>query len=135
MLLPGESSISSKELPNLEDYCKWDWDVQTYPYKSTNVKNDSDTVTYPHFVKENGIIRQVDQVFKYDEVFINETIQAVDNLDFYYIISLLFIVKQGSTHSTHVGFFSFCRMTGNNFFVNNQKSVVYNGMNSIFFGQ
>ena len=64
-------------------------DVQTYPYKSTNVKNDSDTVTYPHFVKENGIIRQVDQVFKYDEVFINETIQAVDNLDFYSIEQVL----------------------------------------------
>ncbi len=89
VLLPGESSMSSKELPNLEDYCKWDWDVQTYPYKSTNVKNDSDTVTYPHFVKENGIIRQVDQDFKYDEVFINETIQAVDNLDFYSIEQVL----------------------------------------------
>lgn len=89
VLLPGESSISSKELPNLNDYCKWDWDVQTYPYKSTNVKNDSDVITYPHFVKENGVIRQVDQVFKYDEVFVDETLSAIDNLDFYSIEQVL----------------------------------------------
>jgi hypothetical protein len=89
VLLPGESSISSKELPNLEDYCKWDWDVTTYPYKSTNVKNYDDEVVYPHFVKEDGKIKQVDQVFKYDDAFVNETISSIDNLDFYSIEQVL----------------------------------------------
>ena len=89
VLLPGESSISSKELPNLEDYCKWDWDVTTYPYKSTNVKNYDDEVVYPHFVKEDGKIKQVDQIFKYDDAFVNETISSIDNLDFYSIEQVL----------------------------------------------
>lgn len=89
VLLPGESSISSKDLPNLNDYCEWDWNVVTYPYKSLNVKNNSDVVTYPHFVKENGTIKKIDQVFKYDDIFKNEVINSIDNLDFYSIEQVL----------------------------------------------
>lgn len=89
VLLPGKSSISSKELPSLDDYCKWDWNIVTYPYKSLNKKNDDNTVVFPHYVKDNDKIKVIDQVYKYDDVFKNDVIQSIDNLDFYSIEQVL----------------------------------------------
>lgn len=81
ILLPAESRISSKELITLDDFCKWDWDVTTLPFRSLN-KSEENSISYPKYIKENDEIKQIDYKLKYDESYKNNVIENIDSLNF-----------------------------------------------------
>lgn len=89
VLLPGESTITSKELVNLEDYFGWTWKIKTLPYQSLNTKNNPASVVYPEYKKENGRIVRTDQVMNYNQSFKDTVYDDIDNLDFYSIEQVL----------------------------------------------
>lgn len=89
VLLPGESSISSKELVNLDDYYSWNWKIKTSPYKSLNVSNNTNTVVYPDYVKKDGKIVRNDITWTFNQSFKDTVYSDIDNLDFYSIEQVL----------------------------------------------
>jgi hypothetical protein len=96
LLLPGKAAESDPKLPNLDSFYRWNWNVRTNPYKSLNVENSDDlnTVSYPRYEVEDGIIVPYIQTLKYDQDFKKSVYDSIDNLDFYSIESV--IKQQGS---------------------------------------
>lgn len=81
--IPGKSSVQAASLPNLEDYYRFNWNVQTAPYRSLNVNNNSsDVVIFPSFVDENGFVQENDSVLYYNENFKQNAYNQIDSLDF-----------------------------------------------------
>ncbi len=87
LLLPAKTEVADKNLPLLEDYFRWNWNVRTAPYKSLNPNGeaDDDHVVYPQFVVEEGIISQKNLTMYYNQSFKNEVYDSIDDLDFYSI--------------------------------------------------
>ena len=96
LLLPGKAAESDPKLPNLDSFYRWNWNVRTNPYKSLNVENPDDlnTVSYPRYEVEDGIIVPYIQTLKYDQDFKKSVYDSIDNLDFYSIESV--IKQQGN---------------------------------------
>ena len=96
LLLPGKASEQDSRLPDLDSFYRWNWNVRTNPYKSLNVENPEDlnTVTYPRYEVEDGIIVPYMQTLKYDQAFKKSAYDSIDNLDFYSIESV--IKQQGN---------------------------------------
>lgn len=70
VLLPCLVSEAENQsnLPMLEDYYKWVWNVQTFPYRSLNESHQESVVEFSRFVQsENGIIQQNEVMFYDDE--------------------------------------------------------------------
>ena len=118
LLLPGKAAQQDAGLPNLEDFYRWNWNVRTNPYKSINVENPEDlnTVSYPRYEVQDGIIVPYMQTLTYDQNFKKSVYDSIDNLDFYSIESV--IKKQGAdfkagytnSASYNVSFFSIIMM-------------------------
>lgn len=89
VLLPGEATISSKNLTNLDDYAKWTWNIKTLPYKSINKENTSTKISFPDYKMQDGKIQKVEIVQNYDQKYKNEVCEAIDDLDFYSIEQVL----------------------------------------------
>ena len=86
LLLPASSSIKNDNLPQLEDYYRWNWNVRTAPYKSLNEnqKEVSDYIEFDTFSEnsETGIITTHTNVMSYDDDFRKEIFESVDSLKF-----------------------------------------------------
>ena len=70
VLLPCLVSESENQsnLPMLEDYYKWVWNVQTFPYRSLNENQQETVVEFSRFVQsENGIVQKNEVMFFDDE--------------------------------------------------------------------
>lgn len=89
VLLPGEATISSKNLSDLDDYSKWAWNVKTMPYKSLNKENNSTKVVFPNYVLGDDKIQKQDIVFSLDNNFKQSVIDSIEQLDFYSIEQVL----------------------------------------------
>lgn len=83
ILLPSAENQASTELPQLENYYEFVWNVETYPYQSLNNKNNipgylefSKYTEEAGFIKENKIIKAYNQSYK-DNVF-----NSIDSLNF-----------------------------------------------------
>ena len=62
IVLPGNSSAKSDDLPSLQDFYVWNWDVLTYPVKNLNINsNSSDKVIFPRFVQEENKLKQINK--------------------------------------------------------------------------
>lgn len=109
--LPAAKGFPSENLLDLDDYCRWSWNVKTYPYKSINISEDKDTVEYYRFVENDGIVTQTVQTMKYNQDFKNEALEEIDYFAFNSIEKVLKMqnrdVKPGyaSTNSYHIGIF------------------------------
>lgn len=89
LLLPASTSNVSEELPQFEDFYRWNWNLKTYPYISINdgqveVKDGVETVSFRHF-KENeqtGIIELYNDELSYDGEFKKSVYDEIDSLKF-----------------------------------------------------
>lgn len=89
VLLPGESNITSKDLSTLNDYYDWTWKIKSAPYNSINTSNNSSTIVYPDYVKQDGKIKRIDRVIANNSDFKSSVYDDIDNLDFYSIEQVL----------------------------------------------
>ena len=85
LLLPAASSSKNENLPQLEEYYRWMWNVKTYPYKSINKNADSeDKIVFPDFVEnpKTGLIENRDFILNYDTAFKQSVFDDIENLNF-----------------------------------------------------
>lgn len=85
LLLPAASSSKNENLPQLEEYYRWMWNVKTYPYKSINKIADSeDKIVFPDFVEnpKTGLIESRDIILTYDTAFKQTVFDDIENLNF-----------------------------------------------------
>ena len=85
LLLPSYTSLKSEELPQFEDYYKWVWNVETYPYLSLNSDySTKDKIEFTEFVEnaETGIIQSNQKVMIYDDDFKINVYDGIDKLSF-----------------------------------------------------
>lgn len=94
VLLPGKSSIASKELSTMDEFYKWNWGIFSYPYRSLNKNGETNTVVYPRYEKEDGIIKRFDEIMRFDDKYKQSVLDGIDNLDFFSIEQV--IKSQGS---------------------------------------
>ena len=112
VLLPGATEERAAELPQLKDYYKWTWNIQTYPYKSLNSDSDDEfEISFPKYSSENGIITMTEDVLKYDEEYQDTVFNNINDLNFNSIESVLksegkdFIGGYTSSNSYHIDLF------------------------------
>lgn len=91
VLLPANSPAESlagagektEELPLLEDYYQWIWNIQTYPYKSLNkVDSENYFVEYPHYTENAGFISESKTLLAYNQNFKENVYSQIDDLSF-----------------------------------------------------
>lgn len=83
MLLPSASSTQAPELPQLENYYQWIWNIKTYPYKSLNAKENMDYLTeYPRFKDEGGFVKESKDMLAFNQNFKENTFNEIDDLQF-----------------------------------------------------
>lgn len=82
ILVPSEKKLSSEELPDLEDYYDWMWNVKTAPYKSLNDEYLSNNVTFNRYVSDEGKITEVSQTLSYTQDFKDSVLDDIDNIKF-----------------------------------------------------
>ena len=117
IFIPGKAEIQAQELPQLEDYYKWNWNVVTLPYKSLNTEYyDDQAVVFPDYVVYDGLITEKDNYLTYDEGFKTSVSKNIDDLDFESIEKVIkiqgndFACGYVSTGSYHVSLFSIIMM-------------------------
>ena len=114
--LPAGKGIPSQQLPALDDYCTWVWNVKTSPYRSLNQTGEADYVEYPRYVEKDGVITQQIQSITNDKEFKDNAIAEIDDLPYDSIESLIkkqnkdFTPSYASTSSYHIGFFGIIMM-------------------------
>lgn len=79
--LPSAKGFSA-DLPNLGDYCEWNWNVRSYPYRSLNKTGESDYIEFPRYVEKDGIVEETVQSMAYNQDFKNDAISQIDSLPF-----------------------------------------------------
>ena len=117
IFIPGKAEVQAQELPQLEDFYRWNWDVITLPYKSLNLNYyDDETVVFPDYVVTDGIITEKDDYLTYDEGFKTNIFKNIDDLDFESIEKVIklqgsdFTCGYVSAGSYHVSLFSIIMM-------------------------
>lgn len=82
ILLPGASEVHNEEFPKFDEYYKWSWNIISYPMRSLNLNYDENPyeIVYPRYVKEEDGIKQVNEVFKYDDAFCKTVFDGIDDL-------------------------------------------------------
>ncbi len=89
--LPAAAAVRAEELPDLDDYTRWLWNVGTYPYRHLdgNSPEDPDTVVFPRYESSGGVITEKDEIMRYDRQFRAAALDSVDRLPFDSIESVL----------------------------------------------
>ncbi len=86
LLFPANANIRNEDLPQFEDYYKWNWNVKTYPYISLNsgATTEDTEFTFSSFVEneKTGIISEEITTMKYDNQFKREVYEGIDSLNF-----------------------------------------------------
>lgn len=86
-------------LPVLEDYEKWVWDVETFPYRSLNKKTsttkeeEAELKVTRYVSSSTGILSSTETVMRFDEDFINRVDEQIDKLSYPAVEQLM--KKQG----------------------------------------
>ena len=75
-------TVKSENLPELEDYYKWIWNIKTAPYKSLNKDNADNYVEFSHFAEENGRIIESKTIYSYNQTFKDNVFDEIDKLNF-----------------------------------------------------
>jgi len=119
LLLPASSSIQNENLPQFEDYYRWNWNVRTAPYKSLNEKSiEEDSVEFQTFTEnpESGIITPHKQTMHYDESFRREVFDGIDTLKFNSVEKVMksegadFSAGYSALTSSHINLFGIIMM-------------------------
>ncbi len=118
LLLPASTSNISDELPQFEDFYRWNWNLRTYPYISINdgkvgIKDGVETVDFMHY-KENeqtGIIELYEEELSYNGEFKESVYNDIDSLKFNAVEKLMksegddFSAGFTATNSYHINLF------------------------------
>lgn len=81
MELPSHKSKAEQNLPGLDEYLSWVWNVQTYPYMSLSGSNYSDeSVVFPRYTENGTMIQQHNEVFLFDGKYKKTVIDSIDAL-------------------------------------------------------
>ncbi len=120
LLLPASSSIQNEMLPQLEDYYRWNWNVQTSPYISlnSNPDNTDEHIEFSTYTEnpESGIISQNIMTMDYDDSFRQKAYDSIDSLNFNSIEKVLksegydFTAGYSALSSSHVNLFGIIMM-------------------------
>lgn len=118
ILVPSSSFFPEENLTQLEDFYRWTYDFQTFPYKSLNVNSQNeDFIEFTNFsIDENGFFTETTKTFEYNEDFKNLVFKNIDQLNFNSLESILksegenFIGGYSSFSSTKITFFSIIMM-------------------------
>lgn len=82
LLLPSPSSAEAQDLPQLEDYYQWLWNIKSYPYRSLNSNNQDYIVEYKRFNNEGGFIEESRNLLAYNQNFKENAYAEIENLHF-----------------------------------------------------
>ena len=89
LLLPASTSYESEELPQLEDFYRWNWNLKTYPYISLNdgsavIKNGIESVEFEHYTENeaSGLLELKTEIISYDQDFKDSVYTGIDLLKF-----------------------------------------------------
>lgn len=83
VFIPGTAELQNPNLPEMEDYFKWNWTVYTAPLKSLNINYSSDEIIdFPSYQNEDGFIKETENVFSFNDVFKQKVYSDIDDLDF-----------------------------------------------------
>lgn len=117
LVLPSSKGMPSEALPQLEDYYRWTWNLETYPYVSLNENNSENHVEYPHYEEdENGLLVEKMNVLDYNQSYKEQIFSSIDNLPFNPIEKVMksegsgFRAGYASTGSYHVNLFGIIMM-------------------------
>ena len=122
LMLPGAVSQQDYsgpgQLPGIEDFFRWNWNVLISPYKSLNenCEYDDEHIVYPRYEQNNGIITRINQVMYYDQAFKERIYDGIDQLDFNSIESVIksegpdFVPGYTTTGSYNISIFSIIMM-------------------------
>ncbi len=97
VLLPS-AQANEKELPSLQDYSKWRWNIDTFPYKSLNQNAYSENeIVFTEYEENNGKIITKNNIFKYDDNYQKDVLNDIELLPFDAIEKMLIIQNTTST--------------------------------------
>ena len=83
IFLPSSENQASQDLPQLEDYYQFVWNVETYPYQSLNKSNYSlGFLEYPKYTEEGGFINENKILKAYNQNFKDNVFSSIDSLNF-----------------------------------------------------
>ena len=98
--VPSETPDEGGELPCLDDFYEWIWNVKAFPYRSLNSGSpfvkpaQGEEVRIARYEQKNGLLRENSSVLmKFDGSFKNATDKEIENLDYPAIEK--FMEKQG----------------------------------------
>ena len=120
LLLPSASSIHNEELPQFEEFYRWNWNVRTAPYKSLNANNSNqeDFIEFSTFTEhpETGIISEQIETMHYDDSFRKEVYNGIDSLKFNSVEKVMksegadFTAGYSALSSSHINLFGIIMM-------------------------
>lgn len=79
------ANVSSKDqnLTDLEDYARWKWEVQSFPYRNINIESDAKSyVKFPRYSEVNGKIVENYDIASFNESYILNTTEEINELPF-----------------------------------------------------
>ena len=106
LILPSAQG-NSEELPAMDEYYDFVWNVSAYPYRNLNKNEKANYFEYPHYEEIDGKIKETLQVKAFNDSFKTETYDAIDLLPFNSIEKL--IKSQGSEVKPGYASSSSCR--------------------------
>lgn len=83
ILLPSNTEFADDNLPQLEDYYRWAWNLKTAPYRSLNKNEKEDLIEYPKYIEDtNGLIRESKVIMAYNQNFKENIFNDIEQLPF-----------------------------------------------------
>ncbi|MCQ2578125.1 MAG: hypothetical protein MJ176_06305 [Treponema sp.] len=79
------ANVSSRDqnLTDLEDYARWKWEVQSFPYRNINLESDAKSyVKFPRYSEVNGKIVEGYDIASFNESYILNTNDEINELPF-----------------------------------------------------
>lgn len=118
IFIPGKAEMQAPELPQLEDFYKWNWNVLVSPYKSLNKEyyDDETVISFPDYNFSDGYITENNKDLIYDDGFKSTILKNIDDFDFESIEKVIkvqgsdFYCGYVSAGSYHVSLFSIIMM-------------------------
>lgn len=121
ILLPSANSnynVGKENLPMLDEYSRWFWNLRITPYKTLNKKytGEETSISYPRYIYDGEKINKINETINYDNHFIADSISQIDSFQFYSIEKVLksqnesFNPGYASSQSYRNSFFSILMM-------------------------
>lgn len=79
----ANASVKDQNLTDLEDYAKWKWEVQSFPYRNINIESDAKSyVKFPRYSEVNGKIVEGYDIASYNDSYVISATEEISELPF-----------------------------------------------------